>query len=358
MAEGMLMMQKEKGLADGTQYSLQMFSPSLMQAADTKIRVGPKKQVDLLGRTVTLTEVESVVNMFTGAVKSVSYVDNELNTLKTQTAMLGMKLEMVACEKDFAIQETEPTELLEKTFIESPRPMENISSARTARYKIRPTADGEDFKIPSNDNQKTKVTGNGDVLVIVSPVYMPGKARLGYRGRDKDVLNALGPNKYVQSDDAKIRELAKQAIGDTKNAAEAARKIEAFVGNYIEQKDLSVGYASAAEVAQSKQGDCTEFAVLTAAMCRASGIPARVVVGVAYVDEFMGYKNVFGGHAWTEAYIGNRWVGLDSAFKGSGRGGFDVGHIALASGSGELEDYFGLLFNLGLFEIEDVKVLR
>ncbi|MFA5422881.1 MAG: transglutaminase-like domain-containing protein [Phycisphaerae bacterium] len=358
MAEGMLLIQKEKGLAEGTEYSLKMFSPSLMQAAETKIRVGPKRDVDLLGKMVTLTEVESVVNMFTGAVKSVSYVDDEFNTLKTQTAMMGIKLEMVACDKGFAIQETEPTELLGKTFIKSPKPMKNIKAAKSARYKIRPTGSATDFKIPSDDNQKVKVMQDGSVLVIVSPAFMPGRTQLGYRGRDKEVLDALKSNRYVQSDDEKIKELAKQAIGDTRNAAEAVRKIEAFVGNYIEQKDLSVGYASAAEVAQSKQGDCTEFAVLTAAMCRAAGIPARVVVGVAYVDEFMGNKDVFGGHAWTEVFIGNRWVGLDSAFRGSGRGGYDAGHIALASGSGELEDYFGLLFNLGQFEIEDVKVLR
>ena len=67
---------------------------------------------------------------------------------------------------------------------------------------------------------------------------------------------------------------------------------------------------------------------------------------------------MFGGHAWTEAYIGNRWVGLDSAFKSTGRGGYDAGHIALATGSGELEDYFSLLFNLGQFEIEKVDVQR
>jgi transglutaminase-like putative cysteine protease len=111
-------------------------------------------------------------------------------------------------------------------------------------------------------------------------------------------------------------------------------------------------------VADSKEGDCTEFAVLTAALCRAMGIPARIVVGIAYVDEFMGYENVFGGHAWTEAYIGNRWVGLDAAFKAGGYGGYDAGHIALTTSSGELEDYFSLIFNIGQFEIEDVKIVR
>ena len=90
-------------------------------------------------------------------------------------------------------------------------------------------------------------------------------------------------------------------------------------------------------------------------MCRALGIPAQVVVGVAYVEDFIGRQG-FGGHAWIQAYIGDRWVGFDSAFKGSGRGGYDAGHIALAAGDGEPADFFNLVAMLGAFEINKVIV--
>ena len=159
----------------------------------------------------------------------------------------------------------------------------------------------------------------------------------------------------LQSNDEQIIKLARQAIGNTKDAAEAARKIEAFVAGYIGNLNLSVGYASAVEVANSRQGDCTEFAVLTAALCRAVGIPAQVVAGIAYVDDFAGLRG-FGGHAWTQAYIGDKWIGLDAAFKGSGRGGYDAGHIALATGNGEPIDFFNLATTLGRFKIENVTV--
>ena len=39
------------------------------------------------------------------------------------------------------------------------------------------------------------------------------------------------------------------------------------------EKDLSVGFATAADVARTAQGDCTEHAVLLAALLRASDIP-------------------------------------------------------------------------------------
>ena len=89
----------------------------------------------------------------------------------------------------------------------------------------------------------------------------------------------------------------------------------AHKAKYINNKSLSVGYASAAEVVESRQGDCSEFAVLTAALCRAVGIPAQVAVGVAYVQDFMGLEG-FGGHAWAQAYVGTDEQGQNGEWLG------------------------------------------
>jgi hypothetical protein len=80
-------------------------------------------------------------------------------------------------------------------------------------------------------------------------------------------------------------------------------------------------------------------------------------MGVAYVDDFEG-KDGFGGHAWVEAYIGGKWVGLDSTFKASERGGYDAGHIAVAMGDGEPASFFNLATTLGRFKIEKITVER
>jgi len=118
-----------------------------------------------------------------------------------------------------------------------------------------------------------------------------------------------------------------------------------------------VGYASAAEVAQSKKGDCSEFAVLTAALCRSLGIPAQVVVGVVYVEEFRGF-NGFGPHAWVRANIGGKWIGLDAAYTSAGLGGYGPGHIALDTGNGEPAGFFNLMTTLGKFKIEKIHIKR
>jgi transglutaminase-like putative cysteine protease len=256
------------------------------------------------------------------------------------------------------LSELKPVDFVSKAFVKSPEPLENLDSVKAIEYRIKPMEEAKDFKIISSDNQQVEVQADGTVILTVRPTDLPKEADMVYRGSDAEVRESLRANQFIQSNDEKIKQLAKKAVGDTKNASEAVRKIEKFVSEYIDDKNLSVGYASATEVAHSRQGDCTEFAVLTAAVCRAAGIPARIAVGVAYVDEFMEYEDVFGGHAWTEAYVGGKWVGLDSSFMSSDRGSYDAGHIALATGNGELEDFFSLVFSIGQFEIEEITIQK
>ena len=106
------------------------------------------------------------------------------------------------------------------------------------------------------------------------------------------------------------------------------------------------------EVARSKQGDCTEHAVLTAALCRAAGIPAKVASGLAYVSQWQNVSNGFGGHAWTQAYIGNKWINLDATRINPEN---PAGYILLGFGNGDPQDFFGMINTLGCFTIEKVE---
>jgi hypothetical protein len=358
MAEGLRLLTLKKGLKEGTQYSAKIFSPGIMQAVDTQIRIGPKQNVDLLGRVVALREVTTTLNMpGAGEITSTGYVDEDLRVQKSIMPMAGMRIEMVACAKEFALGENDVLELIDRMFLASPKPLDNLAAAKSITYHLAPVKEAGNFTIPSNDNQSVRQLKNGTSIVRVRPITASAGARFPYKGRDKAILEAAKPTRFLQSDRKQVIDLAHRAVGGAKDAAEAAKNIEAFVAEYVENKNLSVGYASAAEVADSRQGDCSEFAVLTAAMCRAVGIPAQVVVGVAYVGDFAGHQG-FGGHAWTQAYVGGKWVGLDAAFKSAGRGGYDAGHIALAVGNGEPADFFNLAATLGRFKIEKATVTK
>ena len=357
MAEGLRLLQLKKGLKEGVKYTASVFSPSILQAIDAQIHIGPKRNVDLLGRVVTLTEVTTTLNMpGAGEIVSINYVDDDLQLQKNIMPVAGMQIEMIACEKAFALGDNDVLELVNKMFLASPEPLDNVGSADSISYHLVPTGEANDLKIPSGDNQKVRQLENGGAIVTVRPVTAQAGAEFSYKGRNEAILEATRPTRFVQSDHKQIIELAHRAVGDTKDAAEAARRIEAFVADYIERKNLSVGYASAVEVAASRQGDCSEFAVLTTAMCRAVGIPAQMVMGVAYIKDFAGLQDQFGGHAWAQAYVGGKWIGLDAAFKSAGLGGYGPGHIALAVGNGDPEDFFGLVTTLGRFKIDKVIV--
>jgi hypothetical protein len=116
----------------------------------------------------------------------------------------------------------------------------------------------------------------------------------------------LGSDRYIQSDHPLIRALADSivAAGDAEGI-ELARRMAHWVDMRIKNKGFSRGFAPALEVIRTRAGDCTEHAVLLAALLRAAGIPARVIVGLAYDDGFLI------GHMWTEAHVGY-WQTVDA----------------------------------------------
>ena len=352
MAEGLRLLELEKGLAEGVTYEARIFSPALLSAIDANVRIGPTTDIDLFGRVLSLTEVGVAMNMQGTTFTSVSYVDNQFRAQKTVMPMMGMNLELIACDKAFALSENDVVDFLEKLLIPSPVALTDLGSTESITYRLAPTG-GKALSIPTTDNQTIQVTKDGKVLITVKPAPARVGAKLPYKGDDQQVLDALKPTQYLQAENKEIVSLANQAVGETKDAAEAARKIENFVSEYITEKNLSVGYASAAEVAASRQGDCTEHAVLTAAICRAAGIPARVVSGIVYIDEFAGRKDVFGGHAWVEAYVGGKWIGLDAT---RAPNGFGAGHITMAAGNGDPADFFAMANMLGYFKIEKITL--
>ena len=103
--------------------------------------------------------------------------------------------------------------------------------------------------------------------------------------------------------------------------------LEAYVHRVMNKEEFfSQAFATAAEAAKNRKGDCKAHAVYLAALARALKIPARVAVGLVYVPQ----AEAFGGHMWTEVYVGGRWIGLDGAL---GKGGIGGGHLQLSHGS-------------------------
>jgi len=106
-----------------------------------------------------------------------------------------------------------------------------------------------------------------------------------------------------------------------------AEALRAYVSQALVRKDLGSVLATSAEVASRRSGDCTEHAVLLAALLRAAGIPSRVVTGLVYAERFAGASEIFAYHMWTEGYVGGRWLDLDATLDRR----FDAAHVALST---------------------------
>jgi hypothetical protein len=162
----------------------------------------------------------------------------------------------------------------------------------------------------------------------------------------------LRPNALVTSEDSLIRVLAREAVGKETDPWKKAVRIENWVFKNIKDKNFATTFAPASEVARNLSGDCTEHSVLAAAMCRAVGIPARVVVGLIYVDHLGG----FGFHMWHEVYVNRRWVALDSSFDQSS---VDATHIKLddtsLDGVAPFESFLPVVRVMGKMTIEPVE---
>ena len=83
-----------------------------------------------------------------------------------------------------------------------------------------------------------------------------------------------------------------------------------FTHDRIGDKHYRNGFDLASQVAQSLEGDCTEHAVLNAALMRANGFPTRVVLGVIIILGEQGAMAA--GHAWNEIFYDDRWQVRDA----------------------------------------------
>jgi len=356
MMEGLRQIQLDKGLDPGTEYEVKIFSPQLIDAVNMQIEVGQKQKIDLAGRKQELHKVTSKMQIpAAGEIVTVAFVDENMRMYKSTIPLMDMRLELVKCPKEAATSDINPVEVAVQTFVPAPSPMKNLQQAKKGIYILESTDPNQTLLIQQTDFQKVSSTEEGKIRVAVEKKDIPRGAKLS-ADVNEDVKKYLKPGRYVQSDNPEIKKLSRKAIGDTEDAGLAAEKIESFVAGYITQADFSVGYATAAEVLETKTGDCSEFAILTTALCRAAGIPARIAVGIAYIDEFAGMENSFGGHSWTQVFIDGQWYNLDAAFRSAGLSGFDCGHILLAAGGGAPEDFLSLLNTVGKIKINSAEL--
>lgn len=210
--------------------------------------------------------------------------------------------------------------------------------------------DGTWVDIDSAGAQAIAGRSSGRVTIVVDP-HSPLPPTAG----ERDDPAYREASSLVDASDPTVIELMKQAVMNVRagpvHHAEAMRD---FVRRWIHRKGLATAFASASETAVDRSGDCSEHAVLLAAMLRADAIPSRVATGLVWMDG----AGTFGWHMWTQALINGAWIDLDATLPMP----YSPGHVLVATsplsdGWGQA-DLIRLLALLGNLEIEVVEVRR
>jgi len=163
--------------------------------------------------------------------------------------------------------------------------------------------------------------------------------------RTKETAEYLKPTLSVESESPEIVAKAREIAGAETDAYAAAKKVVAWVYAHM-KKDYGYNADRATDVLRQLRGDCTEHSLLSVALLRALGIPARRVDGVVYTHGGDGVAALY-WHEWVEAWVGSTWAQLDPTF---GQPVADATHLTLGE-----ESQADIMPLLGKLRVVDVR---
>lgn len=348
LAEGLRLSELRAGLEPGARFSQLAFQVDSLDAVAVDSTVGPRERMDLPdGGSAMLSRVDQIIHLPGASTRSQSWVDADGSVRKTTLPLMGFDLAMLACSRTCANAPNQGADILVHAMAQAPVQITAQELRDGVILTVGARSSGEPLHFAQTGEQRVRTIANGTELRIA-----PIGATAANTNEAPPTPADSRPTDWLQSDAPEIRKLARTGAGDAKTPATQMLALQEFVRHFIRNKDLSVGYASALEVAKNPEGDCTEHAVLLAALGRALGIPTRVVDGLAYTDRYAGMDHVFVPHAWTQAWVDGHWQSFDSALPG-----FDAGHIALSAGDGDPWRFFAGMDTLGRLRIDQIMPL-
>ncbi|TET36103.1 MAG: transglutaminase domain-containing protein [Planctomycetota bacterium] len=336
----------------GLKVSGKVFNTGSQRVIDESYEIIAREDVEWMGRTVeawvvNMTEKSGLEDMTI----TVYVTDDEKEAPLKMTIAGGMIAVIRTSEQDAKDLSGDFDAGIEFSVKVSP-PVRDPESVRAAKVVL---SGAPDAIYEFANQKKTKDLGGGRTeWLFTSPDFSVDNALQIPVAAAEGIEKFLKPTVYIQSDSGKIKEKAKEIIGDEKNALHALRKISQWVYFNIGEKNFSVGFASAAETLKSRTGDCTEHSVLTIALARAVGIPARGADGFGFSGDAFIY------HMWVEGYVGkDTWVAVDPAL---GQPVPDALHIKLYHGDvspeASLDSTVRILKTLGRMKVEILEIKR
>jgi hypothetical protein len=341
-------------LLAGQQRTLKMLQlPPLPLIGTVELEAQAEESTTLPAGEVRLLRVdEKIMLPDGGSLLCHCWTDATGQVLKYSVPQVQQETYLVTQERALDASDAFSFDLGSDMLVHLSQPLADPHRQRRASYRVRLQTDSPESTVekllPAGLSQQVERIDGQTALVTVLAIR-PDRPEELPQAQPQPVKADTQASSLIESDTPEIVSLANEATNKksslTKSPAVQPRAssvpwiqavaIEKFVHDYLTRKNYSQAFSSAAEVARTREGDCTEHAVLVAALCRASGIPARVAFGLVYVAS----EQAFAFHMWNEAWIDDRWVPLDAtlALGGIGAGHLKFGHSSLSDISALLE---------------------
>ena len=305
-------------LTTGSRQRWTIFDPATLRNQPVTVEIGGRELVRNAGeRPIPAFRVE----MEYRGLRTTSWITDTGDVVREESPLGLLTLREPADRaQTIGVPMRVQTDLLQAAAV-VPAMRQRIDQPRDVRL-LRLEVTGAD--LTDKDLQGAGQTVNGSVIELIdSRTLQPGPA-------DPHADDYLKAEPLIESDAPEVRQEAQKAIAGVTGTRARAETLTRYVNRLLDKKP-TLSLPSAREVLRTKVGDCNEHTALYVAMARAVGIPARIAVGLTYVN---GITGAFYYHAWPEVYIdegGDRglWLPVDPTLNEFPA---DATHLRLARG--------------------------
>ncbi len=349
---------RQNPMTPGETRDLKKLEPMVDQIATWQLVAESWEEVPLLGGRFRLLRIRASQMLPDSNMKidQTLWTNRDGEVLKAYTSSLDMELIRTTREIATSDHPVPQFDLGLDVVARLEQPLPGGHNTTYAEYELTLESSDPTSVFPSGVSQQVRSAGANTVRLVVHavrPDQPPAPDQPAIDAPSEPPTEAdLGDSSLIQSGDPRIVEMAHSVATDATEPWSVAIALESHVHRVVTKKNFSQVFASAAEVAQHREGDCTEHAVLLAALCRARGIPARVAIGLVYSPPAGGFLY----HMWNEVWIADRWVPLDATL---GLGGIGAAHLKVTDTNlGGASAYSSLLPILNVVGQLKVKVIE
>ena len=149
------------------------------------------------------------------------------------------------------------------------RPLDRPHETKRVRYRVHLDGDDPAKVFPSGSTQQVRPIDANTAEVTVYAVRPGGPANPEAKP-EEPTRGDRDSNNFIQSDHPKVVAAAKEGAGGQTDPWAVAVALEAHARRLIPNRDYTQAFDTAPDAFHSGRGDCTEHAVLLAALARAA----------------------------------------------------------------------------------------